>query len=290
MASRPKRPRDLFYETLTAAISDLMEHGFDSQQRLDEWLRKLETAARAMLVPESVLQRSLRDMLSRVYERTVEGDVLTNRHSGISQYTLASIKPKLRAELDRRILASANLIRLNRESSIQKTLQRFAGWATSIPIGGTDVADRAEAKKNIRRGIAGLSFEERRVIIDQGHKLSSAINDIVAMDGGAIAAIWRHVREGGGYQARPEHEKRNGTVFVIRDNWALRKGLMKLAGAKYTDQIEAPAELPFCRCAYEYLYALRSLPTEMLTKKGVEALVLTRQRMAGWPEGNHFHV
>jgi len=69
----------------------------------------------------------------------------------------------------------------------------------------------------------------------------------VATDGGAIAAVWRHVREGGGYQARPEHEARNGKIFVVRDNWALLKGLMKLAGAQYTDQIEAPGELVILR-------------------------------------------
>ena len=92
MASRPKKPRDLFYETLTAAINDLLEHGFDSQQRLEMWVAKLETAARATLVPEATLNRSLKDMLLKVYQRTVEGDALINRHSGISQFTLASIK------------------------------------------------------------------------------------------------------------------------------------------------------------------------------------------------------
>lgn len=290
MTSRPKKPRDLFYETLTAAINDLMEHGFDSQQRLDMWVQKLETAARATLVPEATLNRSLKDMLLKVYQRTVEGDTLINRHSGISQYTLASIKPKLRAELDRRILASANLIRLNREASIQKTLQRFAGWATSIPIGGTDVAERQEVKDNVRRGIAGLPFEERRVIIDQGHKLANTINEIVAVDGGAIAGIWHsHYRESG-YDYRPEHKVRDGRIYVLRDNWALKKGLMKLGAEKYYDQITAAGSEVYCRCYMEFIYNLRDLPDHMITAKGKEALAQARQRMAGWPEGSHFHV
>jgi hypothetical protein len=281
------KKRDLFYETLTAAINDMVVHGFDSQQRLEMWVQKLETAARATLVSESVLNRSLRDMLMRVYERAVEGDRLMMRHQGISQYTLASIKPKLRAELDRRILASANLIRLNREASIQRTLQRFSGWATSIPIGGTDVADRAEVKATVRRGIAGLPFEERRVIIDQGHKLVQAVNEIVAVDGGAIAAIWHsHYREAG-YNYRPEHKKFDGEVFVIRDNWALRKGLMKLAGSRYTDQVDAPGTPVFCRCYYEYLYALRDLPERMLTEKGREALAQARHRISGWSDEHY---
>lgn len=275
-----KKPRELFNATLTAAVNDLIERGFDSQARVDEWVRKLEIAARATLVPEITLERSLRDMLTRVYQRAVDGDRLLERHEGISEFTLASIKPKLRNELDRRILASASLIKLNRQASIQRTLQRFQAWATSIPIGGTDVANRAEVKDTVKRGISALPFEERRVIIDQGHKLASTINEIVAVDGGAIAGVWDHVMEGGGYQARPDHEKRNGHLFVVRDNWALRKGFMKLAGRKYTDQIEAPGELVYCRCAYIYLYNLRDLPTEMITQKGREALTEARTRIA----------
>lgn len=265
-----------FYEILTEAIADLAEHGFDSQQRLEEWLQRLEVAARAALIPESTLQRELQDMLARVYGRAVQSAKLLKAHKGVSEFTLASIKPKLRAELDRRILSSAQLIKLNREASIQRTLQRFAGWATSIPAGGTEVAERQEAKANVRRAIAGLPFEERRVVIDQGHKLVAAVNEIVAIDGGAIAAIWKHVREGGGYNARPEHEARDNKTYVIRGNWALEAGLIRLSGAQYTDEIEAPGQLPFCRCQYSYLYNLRDLPADMLTTKGRAELARVR--------------
>jgi hypothetical protein len=58
------------------------------------------------------------------------------------------------------------------------------------------------------------------VIIDQGHKLVSAVNDIVATDGGAFAGIWKHMREEAGYQAREEHLKRHNHLYVLRNNWA----------------------------------------------------------------------
>ena len=204
---------------------------------------------------------------------------------------MASIKPKLRAELDRRILASARLIKLNRQASIERTLQRFAGWATSIPIGGTTHSKRSDVMKAARRGIASLPFEERRVIIDQGHKLVSTIDDIVATDGGAILAIWRHVKERPpAYDARPDHVARHGKVFVIRDNWAIKKGLMKLAGAKYTDEVEAPGELVFCRCRYQYGYTLRDVPPAMLTVAGKQALADARARIKGWPTAHHLRI
>lgn len=273
------RPREVFYSVVTEAINDLMEHGFDSQERLDKWLEALQAAARSALIPESVLARTLRESLGQVFRRTVSGKKLLSIHQGVSEYTLAQIKPTLRDELDRRILASANLIRLNREASIQRTLQRFSGWATSIPIGGTDVQQRKKVKETIRRGIAALPFEERRVVIDQGHKLAAAINDIVATNGGAIAMIWRsHWREAG-YNYRPDHKARDGHTYVLRGNWALNKGLMKTAGTKFTDEITQPGEEIFCRCNGQYLYTLRDLPHTMLTPKGRSALSAARAQL-----------
>ena len=280
--------RDAFQQVVTDAINDLLEFGFDSQERLDRWTQRLEQAARASLVPESVLDRSLRDMLLRVYERTVDNDRLIQRHKGISQFTLASIKPKLRGELDRRILASANLIRLNREASIQKTIQRFSGWATSIPTGQrgegwwSDVEDRTEIKAAVRKGIAGLPFEERRVIIDQGHKLAASINEIVAIDGGAIGGFWHHVKEGGGYQARPEHEKRDGKFYLLRDSWAIQKGYIRKGSVPYYDTITAVGQEVYCRCWMTWIFNLRDIPQECMTRKGEEALAEARQRIAGW--------
>jgi hypothetical protein len=276
----PPPPRNQFYQVVSEAINDLIEHGFDSQERLDEWMRRLETAARALLVPRHVLENALRDGLQRVFARTTTTANLLKVHRGISQFTLEMVKPKLRAELDRRILAGASLIKLNREASVQRTLQRFAGWATSIPIGGTELADRADVKATVRRGIAALPFEERRVVIDQGHKLSSAINEIVATDGGAIAAKWRHTMEGGGYQARPVHEKRNNEIFLIRDSWAVKDELVRLASHQYTDQVEQPGQLVFCRCNWVFIYALRDLPPEMLSSKGRDELARVRQQIA----------
>lgn len=273
-------PPNQFYRVLSEAIADLTEHGFDSQERLDEWLRRINIAARASLVSPDVLERALRESLTRVFQRSTATANLLKIHRGISQYTLEMIKPKLRAELDRRILASASLIKLHRETAVQQTLQRFAGWATSIPIGGSDVVNRAEETAAVRRSIAGLSFVDRRVVIDQGHKLSSAISEIVSRDGGAIAGRWRHVMEGGGYQARPEHVKRNNKIYLIRDSWAKQQGLVKPGPEGYADDITAPGEEVYCRCTMVYLYNLRDLPPEMLTKKGTDELARVREQIA----------
>lgn len=262
-----------FYTLLSQAIAEFSSRGFDSQQRLDEWLRVLEHAVRTVLIPERQLREHLHDFLAQTFTRVTSDKTIFATHRGIDRFTLASIRPKLRRELDRRILASSNLITLNREASIQRTLQRFAGWATSIPIGGSSDPKRREVTDRVRKATSSLPYEERRVIIDQGHKLVASIDDIIAVDGGAIAGQWHHVMErGSGYQPRPVHVSRDKKYYVIREGWAYRQGLIKAMGSQFTDSITQPGQEINCRCKYQYIYNLRDLPAVMLTKKGQEKL------------------
>ena len=173
-------------------------------------------------------------------------------------------------------MASANLIKLNRKASIDKTLQRFQGWATSIPIGGSKTQDRQAEKAHIKKELYKSHFEERRVIIDQNHKLISSINDIVATDNGAIAAEWHSHWRQPHYNYRKDHKERDMKVYLIRNSWAANQGLVK---GKYADSITQPGEEPFCRCNYRYIYSLRRMPEDMLTVKGKKAILTTQSKL-----------
>jgi hypothetical protein len=263
-----------FQSVLTEAIADFAEHGFDSPERLARWQQKLRETFEGSLTPDDVMERMLRDGLTALYRKMVDQGRLLEFHPGVERFTLEKVRPQLHAELTRRIMASADLIRLNREKMVAQTLQRFSGWATSIPKGGSDVVSKVEEKQKVKKGLASAPFEERRVLIDQGHKLVAALSEIVAVDNGAIAGKWFSHWRDPGYDARPQHKHLDvdGKLFVVRDNWALKAGLMKLAGAHYTDEIERPGELPFCRCRYIWIHHLRQLPDDMLTAKGRAAL------------------
>ncbi|HET8708090.1 MAG TPA: hypothetical protein VFM46_17425 [Pseudomonadales bacterium] len=178
----------------------------------------------------------------------------------------------MRLELERRIMAAAQLIKLNREEMIAKTIRRFSGWASSIPVGGSEAIEKRDTSDEIKKGLKQLPFVERRVMIDQAAKFKASLSDIVATETGAIAAIWRSHWRASGYNYREDHKERDQKIFVLRDNWALQGGLMKLAGRQYTDEITKPAEEPFCQCRYQYIYNLRDLPEDMLTAKGKEKL------------------
>ena len=186
--------------------------------------------------------------------------------ANVSRFDINKIKPKLRAELDKRIVASANLIKLNREEAIEKILRRFSGWATSIPLGGTKSVKKVKEKDDIKKSISKIPFEERRVIIDQTHKLTASIRDIVALDNGAIAAEWNSHWRQANYNYRKDHKERDEKVYVIKGSWADNEGYIKAKNG-YIDDITMPGEEVYCRCYYKYIYTLGKMPESMLTKK-----------------------
>lgn len=261
-----------FDEVLRAAIDDMADNGFDSMERVTRWTEALRLAAERTAKPADEMEQMLRDGLASIYRRLIERGQIVDMHQGIGRFTLRNVEPRLRAELDRRILASANLIRLNRAESIDRTLRRFQGWATSIPAGGGHDPDKREAKADVKKGLSQLPFEERRVLIDQGHKLTSSLSQILATDGGAIAAEWRSHWRQAGYNYREEHKERDKQVYLVRGSWADDGGLVKKAGRPYYDEITAVGEEPFCRCYVRWIYHLRDLPKDMLTVKGQDAL------------------
>lgn len=274
----PRNP-DSYPEVVAAAVRELSETGFDMAGRVEYWTQRIREAAERQAGSPQAREQLLRDALGAIYKRLVDRGQLSKWHPGVARFTLERVRPALRAELDRRIMASASLIKLNRQESIDRTLRRFQGWATSIPPGGSGDPKSAEARANIKKSMAQLPYEERRVIIDQGHKLTAALSETLAVNGGAIAAVWHsHFRQSG-YDYREDHKDRDGKTYAIRSNWALAQGLMKAGPAGYTDQITQVGEEIFCRCWYQYLYHLRELPADMMTAKGTQALADARARI-----------
>lgn len=265
-----------FYETITAAINDVAHNGFDSPDRISFWIDRIRSAATRSMVRPEVLERHLNETMRAIYRSKIERGGILKQHPGVSRFTLDRVAPHLRAELDRRIMASANLIKLNRAKAMEETVQRFSGWATSIPVGGSDAVDRVETKDEIRKSLASLPYRERLVANDQGHKLVANLNNILAVDAGALAAVWHSHAGEAGYNARVSHAARNDKVYLLRDTWATQRGFVRVGPDGYYDAITAAGEEVNCRCWITYLYALRRLPADMLTAKGVEELERVR--------------
>jgi hypothetical protein len=268
-----------FYTVVSEAIRHFEQNGFTSAEDLSIWTERIRKAAVDSLTPESVLNDTLTRTLGGIYKRLVDDGQLLKANPGIPKYTIERLKPKLRTELDRRMMVSRSLIKLNRQQSVEKTIQRFAGWASSVPAGGSRAVDVKDTKDHIRKALTSLSFEDRRVAIDQSAKFTAALNEIVAVDGGAIALIWRSMWRRPGYAYREDHKERDGLIYTIRDNWAIQKGLMKVGDAGYYDQVTAVGQEVFCSCFAQFLFNLRDLPESMLTIRGKESLEAVRAKI-----------
>jgi hypothetical protein len=256
---------------LLEGLRKFAAEGYRSESDLQEWMQRLQAALEIELPSDEESKEVLARILESVYARDLRTG-LAKRVPGVSRYTLSRVAPHLRAELDRRIWAGADLIVLRKRAATQQSLQRFAGWTTSVPPHGfprIPKDDLRDVAREIGMPVASLKYERRRLAIDQGHKMLSAVASIVAEGEGAIAAIWHDRGEQDhGYDARPEHLKRSGKLFLIRGSWALEQGLIRKGSAQYTDEIEQPAQLVYCSCTYEYVVHLQDLPADMLTAKG----------------------
>jgi hypothetical protein len=272
--------RQKFNALVNEAVRYFAKRGVVSDHDLDAWVDRLTIAARDAMVAPSALARMMANHLRAVYARAEARQRLRPPKVDMrfaAQFTprhfqaMSRIVPKMQRDLDAKILASANLIKLNREEAIAQTMRRFRGWASSVPEGGT-AAPLGDPQADIRKPLQRLPFIERRVLIDQGHKLNANLASTIAENSGALAGVWNSNWRQLHYNYRPDHKERDQHVYAIRDNWALAAGLMKAGPDGYTDEITQPAEEINCRCWYLYLFSLDKLPDEMLTAKGREAL------------------
>lgn len=269
-----KQFRDLVREY----INEIAENGIPDATRIEKIMIELRRAAEREFTSEDAMNKALAGALETYFNRATSPARIAKTNPKVQRYTLAQIAPSLRQDLDRRIMANAQLIKLNRQQAIDKTLQRFSGWLSSVPVGGTEAINKTEVLNDITKTEKQLKYETRRREIDQGHKLMAAIDATIADHSGAIAMEWRsHFRQAG-YDYRPDHKERDKKVYAIRGSWAQEQGLIN-KGSGYTDEMTAPAEEVFCRCWGIYYTNLRDLPEDMLTEKGKRHLEDARQRI-----------
>ena len=81
-----------FYECLTAAINEFIIYGFDSQDRLDFWVKELRKTAVKSLVTPQKLQNELERALKGAFDRLVTKGGLVNKD--VTRFTVARLTPK----------------------------------------------------------------------------------------------------------------------------------------------------------------------------------------------------
>ena len=281
-------PRSDFLRTLDEAIDAMCRRGFDPAAA-DHYAGQLRAATRGTFKPLDAMKARFSSRLTAVFRSVVPPPGMASqtnkRRRGASLLVLSRMQPQLTALRDMRIAESIKLIDKNREQTLDKVSDMFRGWASSVPPQGTRPEMARENRNAIKReALTALDFKTRRVLIDQSHKLRGNLDDMIALEGGAIAQQWESRWRQAGYDARPEHKARDGKYYLIRGSWAEKLGLVKPdprlpAGEQYSDQVDRPGEKVFCRCNVRNIFALRFLPEDMLTEKGKAELA--RVRVAG---------
>lgn len=260
-----------FTRTVRDAVKFFLRNGYSSREELERWQALIRQAAEGETADDylAMVTRSL----TKSYDLQVTRAGALKRHKGLTRFTINYLEPKLRAELDRRILSSVDLIQLNRRKAIDTTLSRFSGWASSIPTADSIAltglqGTMLDTAQHIQKSAEQVDFEARRVMIDQNHKLIANIDNVIATSNNAIAAIWHSHWRRPNYDYREHHKERDLKTYLIRGNWAQKNGYIKPGPAGYLDEITQPAEEVFCDCYVTYIYNLRSIPEYMLTQKG----------------------
>lgn len=240
-------------DIIKRAFIDIKANGIKADT-IAYWLRLYRQAAsgKAFIhTPASVIEPQLR----AIFKREVTSGNIIKRHGGIAPLTLKAVQPKFRQLLEDRIKSNIQLIKLERPNSIDVSTARFSRWM----LDGLQMdVTLPEAYKSIQRPITDqLAYEHRRRAIDQGTKMLAAIDEVLAVQGGAIVAVWHSHPPTAYYQARPEHWALNKKAFVIKGGWAYQKGLLKKGDNGFMEDLPSqPAHEIYCSCYYEHLYTI----------------------------------
>jgi hypothetical protein len=224
------------------------------------------------------------------FDRHMKRSILSAKKQKIESWRVTRMEPVARDELERRIYAATDLIKLNRAEAVDRTLRRFKGWATSVPAGGAEVETRP-ARASMSKDAQEARYIAKRVAIDQTAKMLANVSDIVATGNGAIGGIWdatNEIRR----KHRENHLDWHGLWFAIKGSWADEQGLIEHPNGYISDRfgppsrpgaddnIVMPARAINCRCELVYAYSLEDVPEDMLTPKGRLALRAAQGRAA----------
>ena len=68
--------------------------------------------------------------------------------------------------------------------------------------------------------------------------------------------------------AMSDHRLRNDMIYTVKNNWALREGLMVPSSAGYIEDTDIPGRQLGCVCSLSWITDLSDLPDNMLTEPG----------------------
>lgn len=266
------------------------------QDRIDKDILNT-TSADLLLEAQGTLRSEIDDYFkakrqeSKIYNK-IKGGYSTflkssyqRTHKGLAKARLTDLKPKFRKELEKRVALSFNLIK-NKDNEVKQELaSRFLNWIT---IDSKEVRGDSTSKQSLLNFLdfakeAGVAQRHSRFVIeDQTRKMLASFDDLIAKENGAIGGFWKNRKDKRvvgnpkglypkGNRAHNDHWNREDQFYILKNSWAYKQKLV--TGNIYEDLEDGGVGVAIgCRCRLVYVYDLRDVPYEHLTKKGKEAI------------------
>jgi hypothetical protein len=114
--------------------------------------------------------------------------------------------------------------------------------------------------------------------IRKSSALAAKMHHDRAMEGNAIAAIWKYRDICFEADNGDPHRELDGIFYAIKGNWAIQKGLMHPGRNVFLDDIETDWASG-CGCHLQHIFALRALPSAMITERGAAKMIESRKKV-----------
>lgn len=209
---------------------------------------------------------------------------------GLKSYNPYKYKAQYLRQLNNRVDTALGLIVNHHQAYMLEIVNRYKEW---FSIDSPDVRGDKATPEAFSKKLSAFchhdkdKFEKHMkfVIKDQSNKLSAALDEITASQGGAFAMIWKTRNDKRvvgnpsglypkGAPIHGNHYVRNNKLFLLKNSWALKEGyIKKTKGVEYLEDLPdgKPSDAIGCRCFRIDIYSLEDIPNEyhfILTKKG----------------------
>jgi hypothetical protein len=138
-----------------------------------------------------------------------------------------------------------------------------------IPAGGTKNTFELKEITRFKKELSSLIGWEELFGVYKAASFPAEVDYIFGIEKHPLAAVWRYnqLDTQGEYKKTYNHERLDGRVYAVADNWAIQKGLMVAGPDGYVDDITRPCQEVGCMCSLSWIYSLRELPDAMVTPK-----------------------
>ena len=143
----PKRAS--FFELLTEAVRYFSENGYVSEIELQNWVKRLRASAEGSMKSDAQVEAEVRRSLMATFTRLSRFPSLKRVNPEVSVFAADRLRPAMRAEMKRRIMASARLIKLNKaQAHAHFGLDKVDGVTAEIEKAATDIENFANQVTN----------------------------------------------------------------------------------------------------------------------------------------------